>query len=250
MNKIFKVFKGFLVIGVKFIFQKNKFSIGKNTSVKIDKSVKIKNTIIILADNSQIFIDDGTVLENVSIYVKGSLHIGKNNFINNKDKFNRKQYNNLRLYVNGKCNIGSFNRVRADISVRFKAFLSIGDNTNINSGSEIRSDEYVKIGSFNQISYNVMIWDTDTHNMYVAEKRREITVKTFPSFGYEVEKPKTKPVFIGDDCWLGKDVYILKGCKLEDKSIIGTGTKIINLTVPNNSTVISKDTIIIKNNNI
>lgn len=95
-----------------------------------------------------------------------------------------------------------------------------------------------------------MIWDTDTHNMYKAEKRREITVDTFPRFGFETEKPRTKPVFLGDDCWLGKDVSILKGSTINNKCIVGMGAKVVNINIPENKTVISKDNFLIKENNL
>ena len=46
--------------------------------------------------------------------------------------------------------------------------------------SWLRADEQITIGDYNQISYNVMIWDTNTHNIYTPSKRRELTEKYYP----------------------------------------------------------------------
>lgn len=94
--------------------------------------------------------------------------------------------------------------------LRFGGSLSIGRYTNINRGSEIRCDESVTIGSYNQISYNVRIWDTNTHSILPTEVRRQITREKFPYFGYESDRPVTAPVRIGNDCWIGENSAILK----------------------------------------
>ena len=65
--------------------------------------------------------------------------------------------------------------------------VRIGNYNNINERSWLRADEQITIGDYNQISYNVMIWDTNTHNIYTPSKRRELTEKYYPFFGYEYE---------------------------------------------------------------
>ena len=75
--------------------------------------------------------------------------------------------------------------------VRFGGVVDIGRYTNINANSEIRCDDSVSIGAYNQISYNVRIWDTNTHSLLDKSERRTLTETRFPYFGYEKERPIT-----------------------------------------------------------
>ena len=123
--------------------------------------------------------------------------------------------------------------------VRFGGVVNVGDYTNINDGSEVRCDESVNIGRYNQISYNVNIWDTNTHNIYPPEKRRNLTEKYWPYFGREIERPATKPVYIGDDCWIGENSAILKGTMLNKEVVVGYNTVIIGLSIDKGKKVVN-----------
>ena len=91
-----------------------------------------------------------------------------------------------------------------------------------------------------QISYNVNIWDTNTHNVYPSGKRREIAEKYWPYFGKEIERPKTRPIHIGDDCWIGENTSILKGTNLSNNVIVGFGTVLTGVKVEEGKTVMNK----------
>ena len=84
-----------------------------------------------------------------------------------------------------------------------------------------------------------MIWDTNTHNIYTADKRRVLTDSKYPSFGYEYEKPKTSPVTIGSDNWIGKNVSLLKGTKIANRCIIGYSTVLSNIKLEDNKTIVT-----------
>lgn len=126
------------------------------------------------------------------------------------------------------------------IWVRFGGKLMIGNYTNINAGSELRCDENVEIGSHNMISYNTRIWDSNTHTILPPEHRRTSTIEHFPYFGWEDSKPNTKPVFIGNDCWIGENVVIMKGTTIGNESIVGYGTMIIGKDIPKHSRVVNE----------
>ena len=104
----------------------------------------------------------------------------------------------------------------------------------------MRCDESISIGSYNQISYDINIWDTNTHNILPVEDRRRVAEEYFPYFGKETEKPITKPVIIGDDCWLGERVSILKGSIIGDEVIVGYNTTITGKNIQSKSTVVSE----------
>ncbi len=250
MNKIIKIIELLFSLkqfGVrKFFFMKNKFRISRNSILEIDSSVKMKNVSLHLNENSVLKIAKGVELNNVIISVKGTLIIEENSILNNGYS-----YKKLNISINnGKLMIGSKNRIQCDFLIRYGGIVVIGDNNNINSESEIRCDESIKIGNYNQISYKVLIWDTNTHNIYSANKRRELTDNYFPIFGYEFEKPTTKAVQIGNDCWISRDVSILKGTNIGNKCIIGHKVMLSKNNIENSNTVVSNNVLKIFPNNL
>ena len=83
----------------------------------------------------------------------------------------------------------------------------------------------------------VNIWDTNTHTIYKSEKRSEITRKYFPYFGYEIEKPLTSPIVVGDNCWIGERSSIMKGTQIGDNVIVGYNTMLLNKIIESNKDV-------------
>jgi acetyltransferase-like isoleucine patch superfamily enzyme len=82
--------------------------------------------------------------------------------------------------------------------------------------------------------------------MYDSSKRRKITNEHFPYIGVEIEKPKTLPVKIGNDCWIGKNVSILKGTDVGNEVVIGTGAVVSNQKIPMKTIVVPPKAIILK----
>lgn len=205
--------------------------------------VKIKNCYIYIDSESELYLED-CKLENISIFLTngGQMIVGKSSILERDENSYRPMY----IVNNGKLTIADHVRLQCQkVWIRFGGHISIGEYTNINRGSEIRSDESVDIGSYCQISYNIRIWDTNTHNIYTLEKRREITRNYFPSFGYEFERPRTAPVVISNDVWLGEKVSILKGSYLGQGVIVGYNTIISNRKIPNGKKVIAKSDLLI-----
>ena len=54
------------------------------------------------------------------------------------------------------------------------------------------------------------------------------------------EKPKTAPVIIGDDVWIGEKSSILKGTSLGNNVIVGYNTTLVGKHIPTNKTVVQK----------
>lgn len=228
INRIFWLLK----FKYRFLLNNTSISGNKNSNIVIEKNVKLNNVSISVSPGSKLFIGQGTHLKNVDLIVNGEVYIKGNNFIHGQKKSDR-----LYMYIDGKLTIGSNNRLETNIWVRFDGYLSIGNFTNINTNSEIRCDEKVSIGDYNQISYNVVIWDTNTHCIYTATKRRELT--NTKGIGSEFEKPKTKPIVIGHDCWIGRDVAIMKGVIIQNKCIVGYRTLLTEINLKENTTVVS-----------
>lgn len=176
---------------------------------------------------------DNVEIECFDIYLdKGVLEIGENTKL-----LKGRQSLRPRLRVNGKLQIKDHCIIKNDFWIRFDGICRIGSYTGICEETEIRCDERVDIGSFNMISYQCQIYDTNTHCIYPKEKRRSITINDFPSIGNEFEKPITSPVAIGDDCWIGKRAVILKGSTLGNQVIVGTNSVVSKKIIADNSKV-------------
>ena len=207
-------------------------------SAQIAKDVIIKKSSIYVDSTSKLIIENGCKLDGVTLSLTNgaSLIIGRQSILVKERNF----YNSEYIVDSGTVKIDHHVLLQLQrLWVRFGGVLRIGSYTNLNYGSEIRCDERVEIGKYCMISYNVRIWDTNTHcKMNVAE-RRALAEKYFPALGMEVDKPKTAPVVIGDDCWLGEYSTILKGSSLSNGVTVGYRTTISNLSISENQTVVS-----------
>lgn len=201
-------------------------------SIEISPCADVAKTKIYVYSGASLIIDDNCIIKDCVISVtKGSCRIGENTIIEGVDI----------SIDNGEIKVGHHCKISCKrIWVRFGGIIGIGDYTNINSGSEIRCDESVSIGSYNQISYNVRIWDTNTHSKLSKEQRRYVTESHFPYFGFEETRPETAPVIVGDDCWIGEGVVILKGSTIGDRSIIGFGTFICGRNIPSDCRAVNE----------
>lgn len=206
-------------------------------TIRISDKAIIRNSRIVASPGTNIIIKDKCIVDNVEMYLnKGSVIIGDNSILSGRK--NEK----LKIIVNnGMMEMADHSKLSCRrIWLRFGGCMSIGRYTNINEGSEIRCDECVEIGSYNQISYNVRIWDTNTHSILDAAERRRVTEDRFPYFGYESERPATAPVKIGDDCWIGENAAILKGTELGNGSVVGFGTFLTNKKIPDGAKVVNE----------
>ncbi len=221
-----------------YLIRKNVVRVSQDSLLSIEKGSKIKSSSIILDNNSSLIIHRGAILDSITIYLnEATLEIGEHSFFIKENNYLRPAI----IIDHGIMHVGNHSKLSPRrIWIRWGGELTIGNYTNINTHSEIRADEKIHIGSYCQISYNVIIWDTNTHCIYPKEKRKELAIKHFPYFGFEEEKPKTSPVFIGDNCWLGERSSILKGVILENNVIVGYNTSLSSCKVETNKTVVSE----------
>lgn len=211
------------------------FRVCVGASAKIGKNVTIRNSRIIVTPGANVEIGDNVCIDNTEIsVVRGRCVISDYSLVGNAT-------DHLLLNIEeGEIHIGHHSKISAKrFWVRFGGIVHIGNYTNVNGGSEIRCDESITIGSYNQISYNVNIWDTNTHNILPVKERREIAEKYYPYFGKETTRPVTAPVVIGNDCWLGQNATILKGSILGDGVIVGYNSTIPGKIIPANATVVT-----------
>lgn len=133
----------------------------------------------------------------LGLSVLGSLRIGANVTIVSSSKFNRAGINHP-----------------TQLAVGPGATLSIGSNTGI-SGAAIFCAERIDIGNHVLIGANCNLYDTDFHPLNFADRRAN-------------KPPKTSPIIIGDDVWLGANVTVLKGVTIGARSVIAAGSVVVS----------------------
>lgn len=246
MVKIISIIKHLSGIRWKYLFYGSHVYVESGSTLVIGRHVKIRCAKIFLSHNSSLEIANGVHIEHVLIAVKSSrLKIGENSRI---EKGQMTILPQIVVQDNSKVIIGAYNRIRPQkIWVRFGGQLFLGNYINLNEYSEIRCDESIRIGSYTAISYYVKIWDTNTHEIESLSMRRERWRKLYLKRDV-AEKPKTSPVVIGSDSWIGEQVAILKGTIIGSGCICGFGTLLSNKEIPNRMTVVNKNEIVMRPN--
>lgn len=140
------------------------------------------------------------------------------------------------LVDRGVLEIGSDVWVQSQLLVRFGGHMTIGAFVGIGYGGDVRCEERVAIGDYALISYEVCIYDTNTHSVDWRQRRAAIERMRATGAG-ETEKPDTRPVWIGNDVWIGRGATILKGSQIGDRSIVGIRTVVSGVHPPDTTLV-------------
>jgi acetyltransferase-like isoleucine patch superfamily enzyme len=250
--------KGCLTIGKGSRLENVHLIIGKNSYVTIGDNCNLKNCEIIIKNsslelNSKVSITDSIIkcisneidqgflcikehslLKNFQIYNNGKGTIGANSVIEGKPS------NTIQIKEKSKLDLEEYAIVKGtDIYIYQGASLKAGKFFGIGDGSEIRVANSIEIGEYVMVSYNVMIFDTNTHATEWNIRRNEIRQSREIESKEEKTQVKASPVFIGDDCWIGKDVKILKGVSIGDRSIIGAGVIIAHGIYDSDSVIVN-----------
>lgn len=142
----------------------------------------------------------------------GRLTLGKKKNLKSKLETRLLLEENARLILNGKRNI----MYDSDIQIFKNAELNFGSG-NCNSGLQIVCAEKISIGSNTFIGRDVWIRDNNGgHHIIQA--------------GYS----NSAPVFIGDYCWIGSNVVIMKGVTIGEGSVIAANS-VVTTNIPAHS---------------
>lgn len=128
----------------------------------------------------------------------------------------------------GRARLGHGNK----ISVAGK--LSLGDDFAMTAESAIIAKESVEIGDRVLISWDVLIMDTDFHQICEMDSGKQINLN--------------KPVKIGNSVWIGCRSMILKGVEMADNVVVAAGSTISRSVGSQNAIVGGSPTHVIKNN--
>lgn len=124
---------------------------------------------------------------------------------------------------------------RSIIVARYGGKISIGSGCGI-SGTIIYAMNSINIGENVLIGGNCKIIDNDFHPLPASQRINQ-----------KVEDIKTRPIEIGDGCFIGANSIILKGCKLGKNCVVGAGS-VVSGTFPDNVIIAGNPARIIKEN--
>lgn len=192
MSKTLKFIKRVNLKSIYFNFKYLSFKKAIKLPILISKKVYLRKT------GGEIKID--------SPIKTGMIQIGYGNIgIFDKKKSRSIWQVSGRIVFKGKAHFGHGSK----ISVNKGASIEFGNNFKITAESEIISQKSIHFGNSVLVSWDCLIMDTDFHKIYNFERKI-------------INKPK--PIFIGNNVWIGCRNVILKGSKISDGSIIGANS--------------------------
>ncbi len=114
-------------------------------------------------------------------------------------------------------------RKRFNLIVESKGCVEIGSDCFFNNDCSISCIYKIKIGAGTLFGENVKIYD---HNHRFSDINKPIKKQ-----GYTYSE-----IIVGNHCWIGSNVVLLKGCNIGDNCVIGAGC-IIAENIPSNTIV-------------
>ena len=131
----------------------------------------------------------------------------------------------LKILYGNKIKIGNKVSYRRGFKVKIEEIgtLSIGDYTSFNYNCSISCLRNVEIGEYCLIGENVKFYD---HNHRFSDSTKRIIEQGFT----------VGSIRIGNNCWIGSNVTLLKGVTIGDNVVIGANC-LINKSIPSNTIV-------------
>lgn len=122
--------------------------------------------------------------------------------------------------------------------------IQMGEYSALGANSFIKCSNSIIIGNYTAIAPHVIIQDNNTHPVHPAD--RKIMQKT-PS-GHISRSwlfSDSKPIIIGENCWIGENSRICKGVSIGDGAIVAANS-VVTHDVPENSIVAGNPARIVK----
>ncbi|QKF81101.1 acyltransferase [Halarcobacter ebronensis] len=158
---------------------------------------------------------------NKNIKTHGKISIIKKPIINIKNGCLLELGNGVKLNSdNLKYHLNMYTPVKL-YADREGAKIIIKENTRIH-GSCIHSYEYIEIGRNCLIAANCQIFDGSGHDLYVDNPQNRINTEG-----------NSKPIIIGDNCWIGANSIILPGSRLGNNCVVSAGSIVRGIFVDN-----------------
>ncbi|MCR4965141.1 MAG: acyltransferase [Bacteroidales bacterium] len=109
--------------------------------------------------------------------------------------------------------------------------IQLGNYTKVGTQTNIYSVDQVVVGDYTAIAENVHITDNNNHPVN-PEYRKFMRIKGDDESRLWKHSDH-KPVIIGENCWIGRDVSILKGVTIGNNSVIASNS-VVTKSIPEN----------------
>ncbi len=117
--------------------------------------------------------------------------------------------------------------------------IEIGDNTFINSATNLISRNKIKIGSHVTIAWGCTIYDHNSHSLDYKERQNDIQRVNIDyrnghdlCYSKEWNTVKSSPITIEDNVWIGFECVILCGVTIGEGAIVGARSVVRNDVEP------------------
>jgi acetyltransferase-like isoleucine patch superfamily enzyme len=116
------------------------------------------------------------------------------------------------LYTKGEIKLGGRLGLRGRLlrcelgAAQPSAYLHIGNKVYMNSGASVVAEVGIEIGDYSFIGDFVSIFDSNFHSIDASSP------------------PRSAPVVIGSNVWLGSRTTVLPGSKIGDHTVVATGS--------------------------
>jgi len=128
----------------------------------------------------------------------------------------------------GKISIGSNSEIAGQLLVfAHGGCIRIGDECFIGEGSRIWSGKSIAIGNRVVISFDVKIFDNQTHPLAVKERYEHIRKILSTGHPSDIDLGD-QPIVIEDDVWIGCMCIILRGVHIGRGAVVAAGSVVTN----------------------
>ncbi len=115
--------------------------------------------------------------------------------------------------------------------------IEIADGCVFSNGAAIISEGEsacggIRIGRSCVVGAGFRCYDSDFHGLYASAREDRSAVKT-------------SPVFIGDECFIGEGVIVLKGVEIGDRCVIGAGA-VVTKSFPPDSVIAGNPAVLLR----
>ncbi len=221
----------------------------KDSELTIGENVSLRKTRLYLHDSDCVLGSQIKMMDAVVFIKNSKVDIGGNSKFNKID-FSLYDHSSFKsgkhtLLDGSKNGVSGFYAEKATVewgdNVNHYAYSKCiqstwrsGSNIFINWGTQIRCESALTMGDNILISYDCIIFDTNTHSTDHMDRRKEIQ-QGYPNSSIQFEEDKKKivkkPIIIGNDVWIGMRTIILKGTELGNQVIVGSGSVVSGLKV-------------------
>ncbi len=163
---------------------------------------------ILISNRTAVDALSGTVELTAADLRTGMVKVGFTTFQGSDYRHERTRLNiRGKVVIEGDCSLGA----GSSVEVAEEGLLTIGPQFNLGPRSLLVCHHAVTFGTFNRISWNCTLMDTDQHALVDTEGRRV---------------NPDRPILFGSNVWMGCHTIVTKGVTLADNTTVAAGSRL------------------------